>query len=141
MTSPAAPLRPLVRTQSDLEAMWKELMSPHRDGGGFIGHSLWLVVIDADDRPCPQITEITDAVEPPDEEMIASFATFLQHLADDDLRIAFLRSRPGHGGLTADDRAWARALYDTGRVAGVPLEVVHRACDHDLVAVPMDEVA
>jgi hypothetical protein len=137
MTSPIVPLRPLVRTQSDLEAMWKELMGPW----GFGGHSLWLVVIDSDDRPLPQITEITEAVEPPDDEMIASLADFLLHLATDDLRFAFLRSRPGHGGLTAEDRAWARALYDTGRRAGVPLEVVHRACDHDLVAVPMDEVA
>jgi hypothetical protein len=137
MTSPTMPLRPVVRTQADLEAMWKEVMG----SGGYGGHSLWLVVIDSDDRPFPQITELTDALEPPDDEMIGSLATFLQHLAVDDLRFAFLRSRPGHGGLTADDRAWARALYDTGRRAGVPLEVVHRACDHDLVAVPMDEVA
>jgi hypothetical protein len=42
--------------------------------------------------------------------------------------------------VSDDDRAWARGLYDAGRQAGVPLEVVHRACDHDLVAVPMDDV-
>ena len=29
----------------------------------------------------------------------------------------------------------------TGILVVRPLEVVHRACDHDLVAVPMDEVA
>ena len=108
---------------------------------GFSGHSLWLLVIDAEDRPFPQITEITGAVEPPDHEMVASLATFLDGLAEDGRRFAFLRSRPGHGGLTRDDRAWAQSLYDVGRQAGVPLEVVHRACDHDLVAVPMDEVA
>ena len=108
---------------------------------GFGGHSLWLLVIDGDDRPFPQITEITEAVEPPDDEMISSIATFLDGLATEGRRFAFLRSRPGHGGLTADDRAWARSLYDAGRRAGVALEVVHRACDHDLVAVPMDEVA
>ena len=109
---------------------------------GFGGHSLWLLVIDAEDRPFPQITEITEAEEPPDDEMVSSLATFVSGLAesDDGRRFAFLRSRPGHGGLTADDRAWARALYDAGRRAGVPLEVVHRACDHDLVAVPMDEL-
>ena len=48
---------------------------------------------------------------------------------------------PATAGVTDDDRAWARALYDAGRQAGVSLEVVHRACDHDLVAVPMDDVA
>ena len=30
-------------------------------------------------------------------------------------------------------------LYDAGLQAGVSLEVVHRACDQDLVAVPMDD--
>ena len=132
--------RPVVRSQSDLESVWKQLMGPQtRDRG--LGHSLWLLVIDADDRPFPQITEITEADEPPDDEMVSSIATFLDGLAEDGRRFAFLRSRPGHGGLTAEDRAWARSLYDAGRQAGVPLEVVHRACDHDLVAVPMDEVA
>ncbi len=128
---------PRVRSQSDLEAAWKELMGDW----GYGGHSLWLLLIDADDRPLPQITEITDTEEPPDDEMVDSVAEFLSHLAADGLRFAFLRSRPGHGGLTSADRAWARSLYEAGRRAGVPLEVVHRACDHDLVAVPMDEVA
>ena len=54
-------------------------------------------------------------------------------------RVAFLRSRPGGPGLTVEDRAWAEALYVAGRAAGVPVEVVHRASDHDLVPVPMDE--
>jgi len=133
------PFRPTVRSQADLEAVWKHLMGPQTRDRGFNGYSLWLLVIE-DDHPFPQITEITEAVEPPDEEMVASVATFLSGLAGEGRRFAFLRSRPGHGGLTADDRTWARSLYAAGRQAGVPLEVVHRACDHDLVAVPMDEV-
>jgi hypothetical protein len=116
-------------------------MGSQTNVGGFDGHSLWLLVIDADDRPFPQLTEITEAVEPPDDAMVSSIATFLEGLEGCGRRFAFLRSRPGHGGLTADDRAWARSLYDAGRRAGVALEVVHRACDHDLVAVPMHEVA
>ena len=72
--------------------------------------------------------------------MVSSLAVVLDGLRAPGRRFAFLRSRPGPAGLTADDRAWARALYDAGRRAGVPLEVVHRACDADLVAVPMDEV-
>jgi hypothetical protein len=131
------PFRPVVRSQSDLEAVWKHLMGPW----GFGGHSVWLLVIDSDDRPFPQITELTEALEPPDDETVSSLATVLTGLAADGRRFAFLRSRPGHGGVTDDDRAWARSLYDAGRRAGVPVEVVHRACDDDLVAVPMDEVA
>jgi hypothetical protein len=140
MTNKTVPFRPVVRSQSDLESVWKRLMARERSDGGFGGHSLWLLVIE-DDRPSPQIIEMTEAVEPPDEEMVVSLGHFLDHLSGDGRRFAFLRSRPGHGGLTAADRAWARALYAAGRYAGVPLEVVHRACDHDLVAVPMDEVA
>jgi hypothetical protein len=134
------PFRPVVRSQSDLEAVWKQLMGPQTDLGGFGGCSVWLLVIDTDDRPFPQITEITEAVEPPDDTMVASLAIVLEGLAEPGRRFAFLRSRPGPGGLTADDRAWARSLYDAGRRAGVPLEVVHRACNADLVAVPMDDV-
>jgi hypothetical protein len=128
------PFRPTLRTQSDLEAAWTELMGPW----GFSRQSVWMILIE-DDELIPQIIEITDMEEPPEPDMIASFAEFLAHLAADGRRFAFLRSRPGHGGLTADDRAWARALYDAGRQAGVPVEVVHRASDQDLVAIPMDD--
>ena len=51
------PFRPTVRSQADLEAVWKHLMGPW----GFGGHSVWMLVIDADDRPFPHITEITEA--------------------------------------------------------------------------------
>ncbi len=131
-----SPYRPIVRSQSDLEAVWKKLMGPW----GFGGYSVWMLLIDADDRPFPQITEITEAVEPPDDTMVKSLAIVLEGLAAPGQRFAFLRSRPGAGGVTSEDRAWARALYDAGRRADVPLEVVHRACDQDLVAVPMDDV-
>ena len=134
------PFRPTVRSQSDLESAWKQLMGPQPSERGFGGYSVWLLVIDADDRPFPQITEITEALEPPDDEGTASLAVVLRELAEPGRRFAFLRSRPGPGGVTADDRAWARSLYDAGRRAGVPLEVVHRACDQDLVAVPMNDL-
>ena len=58
----------------------------------------------------------------------------------ESVRFAFLRSRPGGGGVTAEDRTWAGFLYDAARLAGVPVEVVHRASDHDLVPVPFDEM-
>jgi len=142
------PFRPVVRSQSALEAVWKELMGTQRNdrtndwtnGWRFGGHSVWLLVIAEDDRPYPQITEITEAQEPPDDEMVDCIAAVLDKLSAPGRRFAFLRSRPGGRGLTAEDRAWARSLYDAGRRAGVPLEVVHRACDQDLVPVPMDEV-
>ena len=39
------------------------------------------------------------------------------------------------------DRAWARALYDAGRLAsGARLEVIHLAHDHDVYPLPLDDV-
>jgi hypothetical protein len=134
------PFRPIVRSQADVEAVWKHLMGPQTRERGFGGHSVWMLVIDADDRPFPQITQITEALEPPDAERVSSLAELIGGLAEPGRRFAFLRSRPGPGGVTDDDRAWARALYDAGHQAPVSLEVVHRACDHDLVALPMDDV-
>src|SRR3954462_12828751 len=99
----STPFRPVVRSQSDLETVWKELMGPW----GFGGYSVWMLVIDADDRPFPQITEITEALEPPDDQGTESLAVVLRELAEPGRRFAFLRSRPGPGGVTADDRAWA----------------------------------
>lgn len=132
------PFAPTIRTQADLRRTWQRLMSPL----GFSGHSLWMLVIGPDDRPLPQLTEITDA-EVPDPETADGFQRLLAQLHDaglDGVRFAFLHSRPGTGGVTAEDRAWARTLYAAARRAGVPVEVVHRANDQDLVPIPLDEV-
>jgi hypothetical protein len=54
--------------------------------------------------------------------------------------VAFLRTRPGVGGLDGSDRRWAAALYAAAQLAGVPCEVVHAANDDRLVPVPLDEI-
>ncbi|MGZ8745246.1 MAG: hypothetical protein ACXWXO_20215 [Nocardioides sp.] len=131
--------RPTIRTQSDLQDAWSQLMGPL----GFADHSIWLMLIGPDDRPFPHLTRIEEAESPPSDEGTAGLGALVSMLRDDfvpDGRIAFLRSRPGSAGITRNDRAWAHALYQAGRLAGVPLEVVHRACDVDLVPIPMDDV-
>ncbi|WP_151083370.1 hypothetical protein [Nocardioides cynanchi] len=129
------PFRPALRTQADLERMWRALMSPL----GFRGHSLWMVVIQ-DDQPVPQLMEIVEASAPPDPEEVESFARLLEHLAMPGLRFAFLRSRPGRGRPDATDRAWARALRDAGRRAGAGVDVVHLAHDDDVLPIALDDV-
>ena len=127
--------RPLLHTQSELESMWRRLMTPL----GFDGHTLWMVVV-KDDRPIPQLMEIVEVSEPPEGEDVEAFAHVLLGLARPDTRFAFLRSRPGSGSPDAVDRAWARALYDAGRRAGARIEVVHVAHDHDVLPVALDDL-
>lgn len=133
MTKPS--FDPVVRTQSDVEQMWRHLISPL----GFSGHSIWMVVIE-DDRPLRQVLEISESVEPPEGEDVAAFGRLLGRLASPGSRFAFLRSRPGVGGPDAVDRAWARVLYDACRAAGAAAEVVHLAHDQDILPIPLDDL-
>ncbi|GAA1478204.1 hypothetical protein GCM10009623_26500 [Nocardioides aestuarii] len=130
--------RPIIRTQQDLEDAWRELMGPL----GFTRTSIWLMLIEADGTPIPQLSKIEAPVAVPIAAELDAFTDMVGGLVREFVpggRVAFLRSRPGAPGLTVEDRAWAQALYAAGRAAGVPVEVVHRACDSDLVPVPMDE--
>jgi hypothetical protein len=134
------PYRPVIRTQQDLETMWRRLMGPL----GFSRHSVWMSFIGSDDRPTPVLTEVEDFGTLPTDLERSGLAEMLRHLRDDidpGGRWAFLRSRPGRGGTTDADREWARMLYDAGRAAGVPVEVVHLATDTHLVPIPMDDAA
>ena len=132
------PYRPTVRTQADLEQVWRHLMEPL----GFGGASIWMMRIDPDGRAVPALMEITETeLAPETAEESESFAGLLHDLdvTEPGGSFAFLRSRPGHG-IEAGDRAWASFLYDAGRLGGVRLEVVHLATDTDLVPLPLDEI-
>lgn len=133
------PFRPIIRCQADLEHAWRHLMEPL----GFSRHSIWMMLIGDDDRPIPRITEIDGAVTPPEPREVDGLAELLRRLRADvapRARFAFLRSRPGGGGVGPDDRGWAEALYAAARLARTPIEIVHLAHDHDLVPIPMDDL-
>jgi hypothetical protein len=129
------PFQPVLRTQADVEHMWRRLMTPL----GFSTCSLWMVVVE-DDVPVPRIVELVELTPTPEEGFAEAIAVVLEGLADDDIRFAFLRTRPGSGRPDPADRAWARALYDAGRLAGARLEVVHLAHDHDLYPLAADDL-
>lgn len=129
---------PVLTTQADLERAWRELMGPWSFGG----HSVWMMLV-VDDRPLPQLTEISEAEDPPDAEQTDGLAELLLLLDRDvapGLRVAFLRSRPGKDVITDTDRAWARTLYAAARRAGVPSEVVHLATRGAIRPIPADVV-
>ncbi len=129
------PFQPVLRTQSDVEQMWRRLMVPL----GFETCSLWMVVVEGD-VPVPRIVELVELTPAPEEGFVEAIAVVLEGLADDDTRFAFLRTRPGGGRPDPADRAWARALYDAGRLAGARLEVVHLAHDHVVYPLAVDDL-
>jgi hypothetical protein len=129
---------PKIRTPEDLHALWRMLMGPL----GFGGHSLWVHLLDEDGRPTPVILQIEDLPPTPDLMVRENIERFLSHLVQDAPgSIAFLLSRPGRKGLTADERCWAEALADVTRQLGLRPWPVHRANDHELVVVALDDLA
>jgi len=129
--------QPTIRTQQDLEDAWRYLMSPL----GFTRTSTWFMLIDADDRPVPHVTQIDDPDQPPTADDLAGLADVVKQVRDELVpggRVAFLRSRPGPPAISRADRDYARALYDASQRVDLPVEVVHLACDTDVVPLPMD---
>jgi len=130
--------RPIISNQSDLERAWRHLMGPT----GYHRHSVWWMLIEPDGRPIPHLAELEDASEVPDDDERAAFASFLTHFTEEPgLRIAFLVSRPGRDQPRQSDQAWASALYDVARRAGMPCEVVHLANDAGVFPLPWDALA
>jgi hypothetical protein len=129
---------PVLTTQAQLEHAWRDLMGPWSFGR----HSVWMMLI-VDDRPLPHLTEIDEALHPPDPEELDGLAEVLLMLDREvapGLRVAFLRSRPGRDAVTDTDRAWATSLYAAARRAAVPCEVVHLATRGAIRPIPADVV-
>ena len=130
----------LITNQADLEQVWRGLMEPL----GFSRTSLWIVFVHPDGRPHKTLIE----VPVPDSRMVPDptapeLLDLLGEWTSGQVpggRVAFLRTRPGRGGLDQTDRHWAAALYAAAKVAGVPCEVVHAANNDRLVPVPLDEI-
>ena len=70
--------RPIIHGQADLEDAWRTLMEPL----GFSRRSLWLMFIDADDRPMPQLTEIEDLPLALGDDDLQGLERLLSHFRD-----------------------------------------------------------
>lgn len=133
------PYRPAITNQTELGEAWRHLVRPL----GFHRRSLWLLLIDADDRPTPVLTEVTDLPEDVEPETMHGLAETLLHLLaqiEPAGRWALMLSRPGAGGASDADRTWAAGLYDTCRRHGIAHDLVHLATDDAILPVPLDDV-
>jgi hypothetical protein len=129
-----------ITTQADLEQVWRRLMEPL----GFTRTSLWIVFLHADGVPLKTLIEVPvparmTAPDPDAPQLLDLLEEWTSSRVPGG-RVAFLRTRPGRGGLDQSDRRWAAALYAAARTAVVPCEVVHVANDDMLVPVPLDEL-
>ena len=85
---------PIIRTQADLEQVWRTLMEPL----GFSDGSLWLLAIGPDDRPTQLLVEIEDEGAAPSPEQAANLGETLAILGEDvepGTRWAILRVAAG----------------------------------------------
>ena len=133
-----ATYRPIIRTQADLDAAWRHLIGAF----AFDGRSVWMMTIEADQRPIPHVTEFSELDELPGATFLRQLTGLLRRVFDEvpPDRLAFLVSRPGVDGVRPADRAWALALHQLARDLSLGCDVVHLATDLDVVPLPLDEL-
>lgn len=130
------PFRPMLRTQSDVQTMWRAIINPL----GWHSRRLYAVVVDDDDRPRPLIHEI-DGLPARMTHAEATEALCILLADGRGRRLAVLFCRPGAGAaLTAGDRAVCGLLYAAARRLGIALDVIHVATDTAIVPAPLDEM-
>lgn len=118
----------------DLLRHWQALMAPL----GFARRTLWYGFIDPAGHFAPVVQRLDHLpAEPHDRLMFNLMAVCGRLLASvDHIRdsVAFLLSRPGDDAVTWSDEAWARALRDAARHAGLSLQPIHLATDQSVRA-------
>jgi hypothetical protein len=123
-----------ITTQADLHEAWRRLIHPL----GFSSRCLWLMFIDADGVPVPQLTELTDLPGRPTPADVTGLERFLVHFGGTGIRLAVFVGSPGSGLPTADDRAWAEGIYLACRGADVPSETVHLGTSTAITPLPLE---
>ena len=132
--------RPRIRHDVDLERAWRVIDPP----GQPRPHAFWIMLIGPDQRAHTRVVQVEEAFDPPPPGRRHVFVDFLAELARTTPggveRVAFLRTRPGRLGHTAEDLAWAECLYAVADDAGLVGETVFLATDLVLVPLPREVV-
>jgi hypothetical protein len=130
MTIPRSPLT----DHADLFALWESIVGEP----GFARRSLWLVFVDADNRPLDLVVPIDDI---PEDVDIAGVRRLLDHLRGELSAgtIVTMLSRPGSGRVRESDREWARAVEDL-LADQRPYWPVHLATDDGLRVLAPDDL-
>lgn len=122
-----------IGSPADLRQRWRALMEPL----GFGERLLRFVFVGPDRRIIKALSEVpvTKRASPGLARDLMTALHGVVTQADDQLAVAFLLTRPGHGGPTADDKQWSALLTRAAAEFGVPIEPVFMANDERLVVV------
>ncbi len=104
-----------IRTDADLLDLWRTLMGPL----GFSRTTLWMVPIGGDDLPDRLVLPIDHVPTHPTVRDCDRAAEFAVRFLPAGGSMAFLFSRPGPGGVTSGDAAWARLLAGSAERHGL----------------------
>jgi hypothetical protein len=135
----SAALHAPVRTDRDLDRIWRALMGPL----GFRTRRLWILLLDADDRPVPQVTQIDDIPYEIDARLCEPVMHMCLHLLESIVpggSVAILFSRPGQNSMSQGDRELARALHTAASDTDVALRPTHFANDVVLSVFALDDL-
>ncbi|OPX11192.1 hypothetical protein [Mycobacterium sp. AT1] len=120
-----------IGSPADLRQRWRALVEPL----GFGERLLRFVFVGPDRRIIKALSEVPVAKRA-SPGLVRDLMTALHGIvAEDQLAVAFLLTRPGRGGPTADDKQWSTLLTRAAAEFGVPIEPVFMANDERLVAV------
>lgn len=128
-TRPGPQDLPVVRSQADLERLWRLLMEPL----GFAAPQIWILFLR--DGHCEHSAKLEELPRRPDADDLARLTRLLASLAEEaDVAPVFLYARPG-AGREDGDLAWVRTL-----APHTPWPV-HLAHDSELRVVAADELS
>ena len=134
-TPPSAPHRRPIRTAADLRRSWQAVIGTDPPAR----RSLWLLIIDGDDRSLGLTARLDDIPLHPSRTMLGNLMVVATRLPTADglglpgATVAFLLGRPGPAAPTASDRTWARGLDGHTAKAGVRSHPLGIAGDDGIV--------
>lgn len=128
------PWQPQLTGPGEIQMFWRRLVRPL----GRRQDMLYVVLVDADDRPIPILNEIEHPPPLLEGEAAQGFGSVIRQTIDDLLpggRVALLYHRPGHG-VTDADRETAASYYAVLEAFGIPHETIYLATESRISALP-----
>jgi hypothetical protein len=127
---------PPVRSLDDLDRHWRAVKGPW----GFSGPQLFCQLLGADGQLLPQLINIEDCPQVPDQLSFDNLFGILAEM-DEGGSCAAMFARPGDGQLRASDRLRARGLIAAGTAAPIDVWPAFLATDTRVRIVGPDDLA